>query len=156
MLYMIAMDYLPIQATSVPCERVFSSAKETDTNKQNRMSTMLMEALQLLKFSLKKERLSFMRGWSTPEAAMLGSVSQESRPTHNLATLLVDDPERAVDNMLGAFTDYDQDGNWWSYFCYFYYHCECHVRSSCLYLMCAYGKTRSKIFGPTYASALSP
>jgi len=108
---MIAMDYLPIQATSVPCERVFSSAKETDTNKRNRMSTMLMEALQLLKFSLKKERLSFMHGWSTPEAAMLGSVSQESQPTHDLATLLVDDPERAVDNMLGVFTDYDQDGN---------------------------------------------
>jgi len=72
---------------------------------------MLMEALQLLKFSLKKERLSFMHGWSTLEAAMLGSVSQESRPTHDLATLLVDDPERVVDNMLGTFTDYDQDGN---------------------------------------------
>jgi len=108
---MIAMDYLPIQATSVPCERVFSSAKETDTNKRNRMSAMLMEALQLLKFSLKKEQLSCMRGWSTPEAAMLGSVSQESQPTHDLATLLVDDPERAVDNMLGVFTDYNQDGN---------------------------------------------
>ena len=72
---------------------------------------MLMEALQLLKFSLKKEWLSFMCGWSTPEAAMLGSVSQESRPTHDLATLVVDDPEWAVDNMLGMFTDYDQDGN---------------------------------------------
>ena len=72
------MDYLLIQATSVPYKHVFLSAKETDTNKQNRMSVMLMEALQLLKFSLKKEQLSFMHGWSIPEAAMLGSVSQES------------------------------------------------------------------------------
>lgn len=111
MLYMIAMDYLPIQVTSVPCECIFSSAKETDTNKWNRMSAMLMEALQLLKISLKKERLSFMCGWLTLEAAMLGSVSQESWPTHNLATLLVDNPERAVDNMLGVFTNYNQDGN---------------------------------------------
>jgi hypothetical protein len=32
-LSLIGMDYLPIQATSVPCERVFSLAKETDTAK---------------------------------------------------------------------------------------------------------------------------
>src|SRR5712672_4748346 len=72
MLFAMAMDYLPIQATSVHCERVFSSAKEMDTNKRNRISPVLMEALQLLKFSLKKEHLNFMDGWSTPEAAMLG------------------------------------------------------------------------------------
>jgi hypothetical protein len=30
-LFAIAMDYLPVQATSVPCGRVFSSAKDTDT-----------------------------------------------------------------------------------------------------------------------------
>ena len=56
------MDYLLIQATSVPCERIFSSAKETDTAKQNWISPVLMEVLQILKFYLKKERLNFMAG----------------------------------------------------------------------------------------------
>src|SRR6266581_1081419 len=64
-LFSIAMDYLPIQASSVPCERVFSSAKETDTLKRNRIHPVLMEALQTLKFSLKKERFNFTSGWQT-------------------------------------------------------------------------------------------
>ena len=53
------MDYLPIQATSVPCEQVFSSAKKMDTMKWNQISLVLIEALQLLKFLLKKEYLNF-------------------------------------------------------------------------------------------------
>ncbi|KAH9015352.1 hypothetical protein EDB85DRAFT_1875886, partial [Lactarius pseudohatsudake] len=61
-LYDMAMDFLPIQATSVPCECVFALAKETDTAKQNRVNSVLMEALQMLKFSLKKERLDFTTG----------------------------------------------------------------------------------------------
>ncbi|KAF8265144.1 hypothetical protein EI94DRAFT_1554599, partial [Lactarius quietus] len=69
-LFTIAMDYLPIQAMSVPCEHMFSSAKETDTAKQNQISPVLMKALQPLKFSLKKEHLNFMAGWSTSEEAM--------------------------------------------------------------------------------------
>jgi len=99
------MDYLPIQATSVACERVFSSAKETDTAKRNRISPVLMEALQLLKFSLKKQRLNFMEGWSTSQAAMEGTVRD-----HDLATLLVGDQEVGncvVDNMLNEFSTYD-------------------------------------------------
>ena len=56
-IFHIAMDYLPIQASAVPCERVFSSSTETDTKKRNRISPALMEALQVLKFSLKKDRL---------------------------------------------------------------------------------------------------
>jgi len=97
------MDYLPVQAMSVPCEHVFSSAKETDTNKQNRMSPVLMEALQLLKFSLKKERLNFMNGWSTLEVAMLG-VSQ---PTDLLGSLFVDNPDNVMDKILNSFSSYD-------------------------------------------------
>jgi hAT family C-terminal dimerisation region len=100
------MDYLPIQATSVPCERVFSSAKETDTAKRNQISPVLMEALQLLKFSLKKERLNFMAGWPTSEMAM----SRVSEPAHDLGSLFVDDPDAALDTMLNDFSTYD-DGN---------------------------------------------
>ena len=58
-IFRIAMDYLPIQASAVPCERVFSSSAETDTKKRNRITPALMEALQVLKFSLKKSRLNF-------------------------------------------------------------------------------------------------
>ena len=102
----MAMDYLPVQATSVPCERVFSSAKETDTNKRNRISPILMEALQLLKFSLKKERLDFMRGWATSEAAMLG-VAQPTRDL--LGSLLVKEPDNVVDDILHTISSYDCD-----------------------------------------------
>ncbi|KIK13802.1 hypothetical protein PISMIDRAFT_118193 [Pisolithus microcarpus 441] len=58
-IYCIAMDYLLVQPSSVPCEHIFSLSTETDTKKQNRISPMLMEALQLLKFSLKQDRFHF-------------------------------------------------------------------------------------------------
>jgi hypothetical protein len=61
------MDYLPIQASAVPCERVFSSSAETDTKKRNRIKPELMEALQVLKFSLKKARLDFTAHFDLPE-----------------------------------------------------------------------------------------
>jgi hypothetical protein len=65
-----------------------------------------MEALQLLKFSLKKERLNFMAGWSTSETAMSG-VSQ---PTNDLlSTLFVGDPDAALDTMLNDFSTYDRE-----------------------------------------------
>jgi hAT family C-terminal dimerisation region len=69
-LFKMAMDYLPIQASSVPSERVFSSSAETDTKKRNRISPLLMEALQMLKFYLKKKRLDFTESWVTTELQM--------------------------------------------------------------------------------------
>ncbi|KAF5383852.1 hypothetical protein D9615_003798 [Tricholomella constricta] len=59
LLFRVAMDVLPAQASAVPCERVFSSSKETSTVRRSRLSPKLMEALQILKFSYKQERLSF-------------------------------------------------------------------------------------------------
>ena len=98
------MDFLPIQATSVPCERVFSSAKDTDTAKRNRINPVLMEALQMLKSSLRKERLNFMDGWRTLEAAM----SAASEPTTGaLGSLLVEDPNVALDTLLKSFLKSD-------------------------------------------------
>ena len=57
------MDIIPIQASSVPCERVFSSGKETLSARRNALAPDLMEALQLLKFSTKQGReLNFTEG----------------------------------------------------------------------------------------------
>jgi hypothetical protein len=104
----MAMDYLAVQVTSVPCERVFSSAKETDTAKRNRISPLLMEALQMSKFWLKKQRLNFMDGWATSEADM----SPRSKPMLSdlgclFADGVMDDPDGVMDKLLIGIMDYD-------------------------------------------------
>jgi hypothetical protein len=48
------MDYLPIQPSAVSCESIFSSSAETDVKKCNRIHPILMEALQMMKFLIKK------------------------------------------------------------------------------------------------------
>jgi hypothetical protein len=53
---------LPVQASSVPCERAFSSSGETDTTKRNRLDYDFFESLQILKYGFKKERLNFTLG----------------------------------------------------------------------------------------------
>ena len=98
------MDYLPVQASSVPFEHIFSSAAETDTKKRNRLSPTLMEALQILKFIYKKDRLNFTAGlMMTPKA----SVSHTS--TEVLETLFTEDPDEAIDKLLKIFGEDDSD-----------------------------------------------
>jgi hypothetical protein len=63
---------------------------------------VLMEALQLLKFLLKKECLNFTHGWSTSEVAM--SILMVC---HNLGSLSMDDPDAMLDNMLQEFSIYN-------------------------------------------------
>lgn len=58
-LYRVALDVLPVQASAVPCERVFSSSKETDTERRSSLGELKMEQLQLLKFTYRQDRLSF-------------------------------------------------------------------------------------------------
>ncbi|KAI0056450.1 hypothetical protein BV25DRAFT_1977935 [Artomyces pyxidatus] len=48
------MNVLPAQASAVPCERVFSSSKETTTMRRNQITAPLMESLQMVKYMLKK------------------------------------------------------------------------------------------------------
>ena len=57
-LYAMAINYLPIQASSVSCKRAFLSSSEMDMKKCNRINDLLMEALQMLKFVLKWDHLS--------------------------------------------------------------------------------------------------
>jgi hypothetical protein len=74
--YAAAMDILPIQASAVSCERVFSSAAETDTKHCNRLGAQTMEALQMLKFMRKKDRLNFTKGWVTEEDHLMDSADE--------------------------------------------------------------------------------
>jgi hypothetical protein len=74
-LHQMAMDYLPIQASAVPCERAFSSGSETLTARRNRIEPSTMEALQMLKYALKSgglrpNSLNFTDGWVTAEQFM--------------------------------------------------------------------------------------
>ena len=47
----MARDYLPIQGSSTPSERVFSNASLTDSKQRNRLAPDMFEALQILKSS---------------------------------------------------------------------------------------------------------
>ena len=72
-IFALAMDILPIQGSSVPCERVFSSAKETLTDRRSRVQPELMEGLQMLKYSVKQGRsINFTAGssWKDDEVVM--------------------------------------------------------------------------------------
>jgi hypothetical protein len=104
-LFAIAMDYLPIQASSVPCERVFSPAKETDTVKRNRIHLMLMEALQMLKFSLKKDRqsISFTDRWKTAKVEMM--LARKATKEDLLAQLLTGDCQATTNALLNVLDD---------------------------------------------------
>jgi hypothetical protein len=100
----MVMDYLPIQATSVPCERVFSSSAETDTKRRNHITSPLMEALQILKFWFKKECLDFMHGWMTDEKQLV----EDDPDADLLQTLINQDTQSSqnnFDNLIRSMDD---------------------------------------------------
>ena len=87
-IYALAMDILPIQASAVPCGRVFSLSKETTMARCNRISSELMKALRMLKYSVKKGHgLYFTAGTKAKEEEeMLKSMMvASSRYLENLS-----------------------------------------------------------------------
>ena len=83
------MDILPVQASSVPCERVFSSSKETITARRNSLSPQLVEALQLLNFSTKQGRgMSFTQGWDKEEEVADLVRREEEQPVEDMRSFL--------------------------------------------------------------------
>jgi hypothetical protein len=96
-LFAMALDYLPIQASSVPSERVFSSSAETDTKRRNRIHPVLMEALQMLKFSLKQQRLNFTEGWAVTEDELEYYADDDEDAANLLGKLTSEIKENAID-----------------------------------------------------------
>ncbi|KIJ29603.1 hypothetical protein M422DRAFT_98964, partial [Sphaerobolus stellatus SS14] len=56
----MAMDYLAIQGSATPVERVWSAASDTDTKKRNRLRSECLAALQFLKNVYRKRRANKM------------------------------------------------------------------------------------------------
>ena len=85
------MDILPIQASSVPCERVFSSSKETITARRNSLSPRLIEALQVLKYATKQGRgISFIEGLDEAEELIKLEKKEKGQSVEDLRTYLRD------------------------------------------------------------------
>jgi hypothetical protein len=82
----MALDYLPIQATSVPSESIFSRSAATDTPMRSKLSGPTMEALQMAKSFIHEERLlNFTSGLTTQEADMLQELDDVD-PLQEIAT----------------------------------------------------------------------
>src|SRR5216684_8671785 len=109
-LFGITLDYLPIQASSVPCEQVFLSTKETNTLEHNHIHPVLMEALQTLKFSLKKEQFNFTGGWQTALSKMKGK-GNAGTTKDLLAHLLTRDCQATTDTLLHVLSDSNDEDN---------------------------------------------
>jgi hypothetical protein len=68
---------------------------------------MLMEALQMLKFSLKQRRLNFTEGWATSECEVLEAVDDEP----DLLATLSGGAANNIDKVLAAISRGDEDRN---------------------------------------------
>ena len=103
----MALDYFPIQASAVPCERAFSSSAETDTNRRNRTSPSLMEALQILKYSVRSDLIDFTSGNVVTENDLTSHTPEDLLA--QLARVADDQREDIMDKILQDLGDDDTD-----------------------------------------------
>ncbi|KAH9912797.1 uncharacterized protein B0H18DRAFT_1126773 [Fomitopsis serialis] len=111
-LYRMALDYLSAQSSSVPAERAFSSGAETDTKRRNRTSPILMEALQMSKFEIKRrvgngeeDPIDFTTGWQSVGSDFQVLPRLQDMP--KLGDLLLGDSEHTMDALLRGLNTLD-------------------------------------------------
>lgn len=84
LLYRIALDILPVQASAVPCERVFSSSGETHNPRRSRLSSCMFEILQILKYLYRHERLDFTADWVLKDSDLHEDSESVKEKFHDL------------------------------------------------------------------------
>jgi hAT family C-terminal dimerisation region len=76
------LDVLPVPASSVPCERLFSAAKEVADDRRSRLGSKKFEELQVMKFAWHND---------IPDLAVWNSKDVEEIDTMEYKGLLLDD-----------------------------------------------------------------
>jgi hypothetical protein len=62
----IALDVLPCQASSVPCERLFSASKQTAVDRRASLGAKRFEELQIMKSTWRKN-ISDLAAWNSAQ-----------------------------------------------------------------------------------------
>lgn len=96
----ITLDVLPSQASSVPCERVFSSSKLTATDSRARLKAEIFEELQMLKATWRR---------TTVDLAQLNLEEVEEVSDEYEDLFLADEESRLWDEeeLVDTIVDYD-------------------------------------------------
>jgi hypothetical protein len=74
-----------MQASSVPMERVFSSAKESTRLRRANLTPSMMEMLQVLKFGFRLDRLNFMATFVSTEKELVDAEFASSKEAFEAA-----------------------------------------------------------------------
>jgi hAT family C-terminal dimerisation region len=73
----IALDILPCQASSVPCERLFSASKQTADLRRSSLGAKRFEELQIMKFAWRKKIPDHAeQNWARVEEVQLGEYTE--------------------------------------------------------------------------------
>jgi hypothetical protein len=72
----IALDYLPCQASSVPCERLFSAGGEVATKRRAQLGAARFEELQMMKFAW-RNNIGDLAAWNSAQVEEIGHEMQE-------------------------------------------------------------------------------
>ena len=73
----IALDILPCQASSVPCECLFSASKQTADLHRSSLGAKHFEELQIIKFAWRKKIVdNAEQNWARVEEVQLGEYSE--------------------------------------------------------------------------------
>lgn len=99
---LLALDYLPIMASSVSSERAFSSAGITISKRRNRLKADIVESLQFLKWSIRRDLL-----YREPEPTSVLELEDIEEQDGNVAH--VSDDLDIPANMLLRLDDDDDD-----------------------------------------------
>ena len=72
----IALDYLPCQASSVPCERLFSAGGEVATKRRAQLGAEQFEELQMMKFAW-RNNIGDLAAWNSAQVEEIDHEMQE-------------------------------------------------------------------------------